>query len=164
MHLIFLAPAPWQASPSSPTPPPRPNVHHLILLPLSPTIHNQVPVITRSGNAAMVRPYPHPLPVLKLRNFKATLEPIILHLPRHDPMLLADPLDPPSICYAGEVGPWKGLFSGEGPPGHEDPPPVVELAVVDGLAAEGESAGVDEVFGCFVRAAAGVDCICMRTT
>lgn len=122
----------------SPTPPPRPNINHLVLPPLIPTIHDQVPIERRTGNTRMVRPH---------ADFVAHREGHFLLLwpvPTQDAVFLADSTDLPPAMDPGEVRAWYGLSGLQSvrAPGHDVAPGGVVgtwdgAFVCYGLAAEG---------------------------
>ena len=112
--------------------------NNLVLPPLLPTIHNQVPIKRRTGNTRVVRPD---------ADFIAHRQGHFLLLwpvPGQDAVFLADAADLPPAMDSGKVRAWHGLsgLQSVASPGHEVSPGGVVGAgdgalVCYGLAAEG---------------------------
>lgn len=139
-----------------PSPPPRPNIHHLVLPPLAPTVHDQIPIKARARDAAVIRPDFHPLSILQ-RDLVFGFT-----IPHQDAMFLGDFAHLPTGVNTGKVRTWGGVRGEVTAPGHKKAPAGVihsgDAALVgDGFSAEGEAACVDEGFGGGVFAAGGVE-------
>lgn len=147
---------PGSALGKSPSSPSWPYIYNLVLAPLVPAINNQIPIVSGTRNAAVIRPHTNPLPVAK-RHFV-----FLVAFPHQDTVLLADAPDLPTAVHPWEF--WARCRGVEAAPGHQEPPAGVvlpwDLALIcHGLATKGEGAGVDQGFGCAVGAAVGVDCL-----
>src|SRR3569833_2098129 len=112
-------------STTSPSSPPNPDIHHVVLVASASRVHDEIVIVPGASDTGVVRPHAHPLAHGQLRNRRPGLA-----LPRQHAVLLADAPDLPPAVQARELGTRRyppGSLVATDPPRCHDAPGAVAI-------------------------------------